>query len=65
MSPFFIPVKEPRKNDFQTISIRIPKELYKQLKSLAGATNRSCNEVVRLLLENALEQLDPAASLQP
>ena len=65
MSPFFIPVKEPRKNDFQTISIRIPKELYKQLKSLSGATNRSCNEVVRLLLENALEQLDPAASLQP
>ena len=65
MSPFFIPVKEPRKNDFQTISIRIPKELYKQLKSLAGDTNRSCNEVVRLLLENALEQLDPAASLQP
>lgn len=65
MSPFFIPVKEPRKNDFQTISIRIPKELYKQLKSLAGTTNRSCNEVVRLLLENALEQLDSAASLQP
>ena len=65
MSPFFIPVKEPRKNDFQTISIRIPKELYKQLKSLSGTTNRSCNEVVRLLLENALEQLDPAASLQP
>lgn len=51
-----IKIKRLRGDDgFKTVSVRMRETMLEQIDSIAQETNRSRNELINLLLENALE----------
>lgn len=50
--------KPPKwEDDYKIFSVRIKNQIYEKLEKIAGETGRSRNEIVMILLEDALERL--------
>lgn len=51
-------IKKQHENNYILISARLKTSIYNKLEELASKTNRSRNQIINILLENAIENAE-------